>query len=86
MKFPGKKIELARKQVTLITPYRKNQNKKNTDNEKRELQRRYKVENCIGKIKMYNRVHVRRDQKIITYMGFVYLAYTKIRSNVNQIK
>jgi hypothetical protein len=41
------------------------------------------VENCIGRIswkeKAYNRVHVRRDKKIITYMGFVVnnLAYVK---------
>ena len=78
----NKKNELAKKNVTLTTPYRKNQKKKNTDNEKKELKCRYKVENCIGRIKAYNRVHVRRDQKIMTYMGFVYLAYMKVRSNI----
>ena len=29
-------------------------------------------------IKIYQRVHVRRDRKMVNYMGFVYLACIKI--------
>ena len=60
--------------VTIITPKRKNQKEKNTESEKNKLKKRYKVENMFQKIKTYNRVLIRRDKLIATYMGFVYLA------------
>ena len=38
------------------------------------LKKRYKIENLFAKIKVFNRVHIRRDKLIASYMGFVYLA------------
>ena len=61
--------------TTLITPYKKNQKKTNTEIEKQIIKKRPTVERAICKIKRFNRIHVRRDQKIRTYMGFVYIAY-----------
>ena len=60
--------------VTLITPKRKNQKVKNTIIENNKLKIRYKVENMFAKIKTYNRIHVRRDKLIATFMGFVYFS------------
>jgi len=37
------------------------------------LKERYKVENMFAKIKSYNRIHIRRDKTISSYLGFVYL-------------
>ena len=58
----------------MIAPKRKNQKIKNTDEEKSKLKKRYKIENLFAKIKVFNRVHVRRDKLINNYLGFVYLA------------
>ena len=72
------KTELKRLNVNMIAPKRKNQKTKNTDSELKCLKERYKIENLFAKIKVFNRVHVRRDKLLCTYMGFVYLACIKV--------
>jgi len=58
----SKKEELKKNNKTiLITPYRKNQKKKNTKSEKQILKGRYMVENSIIKIKTYHITSMRRD-------------------------
>ncbi|MGA9038924.1 MAG: transposase [Terriglobales bacterium] len=64
--------------ITLITPYRRNQTKKNTPEEIKKLRQRGAVERMFARLKNYNRVHVRRDRNLVNYMGFVYLAALKI--------
>ena len=64
--------------VNLIAVKRKNQTVQNTIEETRILKKRYKIENLFAKIKVFNRVHIRRDKLTSTYMGFVYLALMKI--------
>ena len=32
----------------------------------------YKIENLFAKIKRFNRIHVRRDKLIVSFMGFVH--------------
>jgi transposase len=64
--------------INLITAKRKNQHKKNTAGEKLILKKRYLIENVFAKIKKFNRIHVRRDKLIVTYMGFVHIALMKI--------
>ena len=59
--------------MEVITPKRKNQIIRNTDFEKQKLKKRYKVENWFSKLKNFNRILIRRDKLITTYMGFVYL-------------
>jgi len=66
--------------ITLISPYRCNQNRENTKEEIELLKKRPKVENAIQKLKRYNRVHVRRDQLLCSYMGFVHMAYMVVHS------
>ena len=70
----AKIAKLKEKNVTIIAPKRKNQNTVNTPTEKEKLKGRYKVENMLCKIKVFQRVHVRQDKKLKNYMGFVYLA------------
>ena len=62
----------------MITPKRKNQLTQNTKEENTKLKMRYKIENVIATIKKYNRIHVRRDKLIVTYMGFVYLGCIEV--------
>ena len=68
---------------------RKNQLVQNTVIENQILKKRYKIENLFARIKQFNRVHVRRDKligcgesstffTIVTYLGFVHLAFMKI--------
>ena len=63
--------------VNLIYVTRSNQHIKNTPDDKLKLKNRYKIENLFAKIKRFNRVHVRRDKLIVSYLGFVYLAFMK---------
>jgi len=72
----NKKTELNDKYNTkLITSYRRNQKKKNTEEEKKILKSRPKVENAISKLKRFNRIHVRRDKLMASFMGFVHIGY-----------
>ena len=64
--------------VNLITVKRHNQLVQNTINENQILKKRYKIENLFAKIKQFNRDHVRRYKLIVSYIGFVYLAFMKI--------
>jgi hypothetical protein len=63
---------INKKKINLITYKRKNQNK-NNENEENKLKKRIYVENAIGLIKKNERILTRKDHKIKTYMGFVYL-------------
>ena len=64
--------------ITLITYKRKNPKIQNNKDKKQKLTKRYKVENFFAKIKIFNRIHVRRDKKLVTYLGFVYLGCISI--------
>jgi hypothetical protein len=59
----------------LVTPYRQNQNKQNTEEEKKILKKRFRVENAICKLKRFNRIHIRRDKYMVNFMGFIYLGF-----------
>lgn len=79
--FKKLKINVVAPCGLLRLPKRKNQKSKNTDEELNCLKDRYKIENSIAKIKVFNRVHIRRDYLMCTYMGFVYMALIKISKN-----
>jgi hypothetical protein len=66
------KITTLIKKIKLITYKRKNQTK-NNENEENKLKKRIYVENTIGLIKKNERILTRKDHKITTYIGFVYL-------------
>ena len=51
-----------------ITVKRKNQKEQNTEYNKAKLKNRYKIENLFAKIKVFNRIHVRRDKLIVSLL------------------
>lgn len=67
------KNKINNEYVNIITPKRINQKIKNSNFEKEKLKIRYKIENWFSRLKNFNRILVRRDKLISTYMGFVYL-------------
>jgi hypothetical protein len=67
------KNKIQNKKIILVTPKKRNQLIKNTQIEKDKLKNRYKIENWFATLKCFNRIHVRRDKLINTYIGFVFL-------------
>ena len=70
----SKQYSIDNKNIVLITPKRKNQNIKNTSIESQKLKSRYKIENCFGMIKQHERIILRKDRKLNTFMSFIYIA------------
>jgi len=70
----SKKYKLNNKNISLITPKRKNQKNKNSEIERSKLCSRYKIENCFCLIKQYERIIIRKDKKINSFMSFIYIA------------
>lgn len=66
-------IKINNIDVKIITPKRKNQKTKNSKFELNKLNNRYKVEHSISSLKKYDRIMIRKDKLINTYMGYVYL-------------
>ena len=62
------------REVKIIYPKKKNQKTKNTLKEKNLLKKRHNIENVFATIKKNNRVMIRKDKNIETYMSFVYLS------------
>ena len=67
------KFKLFERDVRIITPKRKNQKKKNTKKEHKLLAKRHKIENFFVTIKRKDRVMLRKERKIGSYMSFVYI-------------
>jgi transposase len=68
-----KESKILNKKIKLVTPKRKNQHILNTKEELEKLEKRSSIECWFAKIKRFNRIHVRRDKNINTYMGFFLL-------------
>ena len=60
--------------VNIVYPHRQNQKVKTSEEHKILLKDRYVIENVFAKLKIYNRITVRKDKKECTYVGFLYLA------------
>ena len=70
-----KKNELAHQyKVNMVYPHKKNQKIKTPQKHKILLRKRYVVENVNAKLKVYDRLCIRKDKKECTFMGFAYLA------------
>lgn len=70
-------FKINNKPIKIIAPKRKNQKTKNTKIEKKLLSMRHKVENYFCFLKKYERICLRKDRNINTFMSFVYLALLK---------
>jgi hypothetical protein len=71
------KNKLVHKNINLITPYRKNQQNKNTKHEKNILNNRYHVKHMNNIFKKHSRITERKDHKINTFVSFIYIASIK---------
>jgi hypothetical protein len=69
------KYFIGKRNVTLITPKRKNQNEKTSKYDKKQLKDRYKIENVFATVKAYHRVNVRHETKLNNYLSFVYMSF-----------
>lgn len=78
-----KKFKVFGNKINIITPKRKNQKIKNTKLEKIYLHKRHKVENFFVSFKKYERVNIRKDRKINTYLSFVYMSLLKYLISMN---
>ena len=50
----------------------------------KKLKKRINVENAINNIKRYERVKIRKDRNIITFMSWIYIASLINNVNVNK--
>jgi hypothetical protein len=70
----SKQYNINNKNILLITPKRKNQSIQNTNIESIKLKSRYKIENIFSTIKQNERIILRKDRKMCTFMSFIYIA------------
>lgn len=79
------KFMINNKSVKVIAPKRKNQKTKNTKSEKKFLSKRYKVEISNANFKKPERLMVRKDKKMNTYISFVYLFLLELFCTQNKL-
>ena len=60
--------------IKLITPLRKNQKKILTEKEKKSLKTRYKIENGFSLLKQNERLMVRKDRNMKSFISFVFIS------------
>jgi hypothetical protein len=67
--------------VSIIAPKRKNQKVKNTNKERKLLNKRSKIEHVFATLKSNHRVYVRCETKLKQYCSFVYLSMLEMYFN-----
>ncbi len=70
--------------VKIITPLKKNTKNKYIFRNDRKLLFRYIIENTICSYKKDNRINTRKDKKIKTFMGWVFISCLNHNLNVNK--
>ena len=83
----GYKIAENNQNYKVITPNKKNQkNKLINRHDKQKMKYRHIVENSINGWKHKERINLRKDKKIITFAGWVYLSLLNHNLRINKIK
>jgi hypothetical protein len=70
----SKEYTFNNKKIELITPLRKNQKKILTEKENKSLKARYKIENGFSLLKQNERLMVRKDRNIKSFISFVLIS------------
>lgn len=70
--------------VNVITPLKKNNKNKFIYRNSKKLSYRFIIENTICSYKKDNRINLRKDKKIKTFMGWVYISCLNHNLNVNK--
>jgi transposase len=73
---------LVNKKIKLITPFKKNQREKNTDEEINGLRRRMRIEHINNKLKQNKSLNTRYVKDILYFESLCYLGCLKIGLNV----
>ena len=68
---------LTRK-IKLITPYKKNQNKKNTEDEIKGLKNRMRIEHINNKLKQNKSLNTRYIKDLLYFESLIYIGCLKI--------
>lgn len=69
-----KRIHRREKEICLVVPYKKNQNKDNTNEEKSLLKKRHRIENTFSRLKQFKKVSTRYEQSWYKYYNFLMMA------------
>ena len=78
------KNNLQNKPIRIITPDKKNTIKKNTKFENKKLKKRIIIEHCNLNLKRYERIMLRKEKKIKTFLSWVYISSLINNINVNK--
>ena len=70
----SKEYTFNNNKIELITPLRKNQKKILTEKEKKSLKTRYKIENGFSLLKQIERLMVRKDRNMKSFISFVFIS------------
>lgn len=74
------KLQIINKEKKIIKEY------KFKKLEKKLINKRYKIENFFATLKLSKKIRFRYDKKIINYIQFCYLGFSKYLSNIYKIK
>ena len=79
--------QLNNKPIKMITPDKKNAINKNSKFENKKLKNRIKIEHCNLNIKRYERVMLRKETSLYTFMSWIYIAslLNNVRMNNKKI-
>lgn len=70
-----KKEIISKHKAVLITPYRRNQKKKNTSRERNKLKQRFNIEVLFNRLDNFTRIKCRNERLSINFESFHYLAF-----------
>lgn len=79
----NEKFDYKDNKVNIITPLKKNSKNKFICRNNQKLSFRYIIENTICSYKKDNRINLRKDRKLSTFMGWVYMSCLNHNLNVN---
>jgi len=71
------------KKIKIVRPYKINEKNKLTKNEEKLLKCRYKIENVFCFLKQNERITLRKDRLLKTFMSFVYIGCLKENVKIN---
>ena len=77
-------ITLDNKKINVITPHKKNSKEKFIYRNSKKISYRYIIENTICSIKKEERISLRKDRKINTFMGWIYISSLKHNIKTNK--
>ena len=66
---------LMKSKIELLTPVKRRSKQKRTAKQKQMLKQRYRIENVFCRLDKFKRIHLRRDQSILSFEAMHHLAF-----------